>query len=171
MRLLEVKDDTSVDALSGDLLDARISDEHAQAALASLRTLNPHADLAKLKAGTILVIPESPGFKVSATDAVLDEVLGPFEKMVKGALEAAAAKIKAGNESRAAERGELAKALKTAAFKRVLEGDPDLKQQVASATEAMNKERAEGELAEQTLDDASKGTLAALKSLRTRRTA
>ncbi len=165
MRMLVIKQDTDVAALSGRLLSARLNADQADAALASLQTLNPHVDLKNLRSGTVLVVPDAPSFKVSATDSFLGEVLDPLERVMKSALDDAAVKLKAGHDTRSAERAEVAKALRTTAFKRVVETDPELKQQVASAGEALKKEQAEAEQAEQAVAAAGKAALAALAAL------
>ena len=67
MRILVIKQDTDLQALSGRLLSAKLSGDQADSALEALQHLNPHADLKKLRIGTVLLVPEAPGFKASAT--------------------------------------------------------------------------------------------------------
>ncbi len=165
MRILVIKQDTDLQALSGRLLSAKLSGDQADSALEALQHLNPHADLKKLRIGTVLLVPEAPGFKASATDAVADETFVGFQRLVRGALSSAADNLKAGNAERASERDEFAAVVKRAAVKRMIDSDAELKQQVADAAKAHKDEEQQAEQAEQNLATASKAALAKLTEL------
>ena len=165
MRILVIKQDTDLPALSGRLLSARLSGEQADSTLKALQDLNPHADLKKLRAGTVLLVPEAPGFKVSASDAVGDETFAGFQRLVKAALSGAAENLKAGDAERSGERDEFAAVIKRAAVKRIIDSDAELKQQVADAAKAHKEEEQQAEQAEQTLATASDAALAKLTEL------
>jgi hypothetical protein len=165
MRLLVIKEETDSNVLSARLLRASLSAAQSEAALERLQELNPHVDLAKLQPGTMLFVPDAPAFKVSETEGVLNGVLEAFERLVKGGLDDAAAKSRAGVEERLAESAEVAKTLKSAAFKRLFQDDPALEAEAKAATAEIKKEKEEAEAAQQALADAAKEALAALRSI------
>ena len=62
--------------LRAQLLSARLAKAGGEAALDALRAMNPHvADFDAIPAGTTLLVPSAPGFKVSATSSTMGEML------------------------------------------------------------------------------------------------
>lgn len=165
MRILVIRQDTNLQDLVGRLINGRRSTDGIDSALDSLQALNPHADLRNLRAGTVLLVPDTPSFKVSATDPVHQEALNEFLKLVRTGLSGATEKMKAGNAARAAERAEVTAVLKTAGLKRILESDDDLKQQVADVVMAFKEDQQQADEAELALTAAGKGALSALAAL------
>jgi hypothetical protein len=165
MRMLVIKEATDLSALRSRLLNARLSGEQASAALANLQALNPHADLSAVGAGTVLFVPDAPGFKASGSMSVAEDAFGEFQKFVRGALGDAAKRLKDGNAAQAEERDQVAAALRTAAVKRALESDPALKEQIAEASRTFKQEQQRGEQAEEALAEAGKAALAKLTAL------
>jgi hypothetical protein len=166
MRMVTIKDRTDFQALSARLLKANLSTPQSEKALASLRALNPHADIHDVPAGTVLLVPDTPGFKVSESDPVLGDALGELQKIIQTALEQAAANLKASRTARTAERAEITVVLKGDALKRLMESDGDLKQQVADASKALKEE--EADQAEEVVARTSKAALAKITELRKR---
>jgi hypothetical protein len=148
------------------LLSARLSSGQADSALAALQALNPHADFKKLRAGTVLLVPDAPSFKASASDSVAGETFDGFQQLVRSALGSATENLKAGNLERAGERDEVIEVTKRAAVKRIIDADAELKQQVTDATKAFKEDQQQAEQAEQDLAAASKAALAKLAELK-----
>jgi len=165
MRVLVVKQDGDADALGGLLLNARLSAPQATAALANLQALNPHVDIKKLKAGQMLLVPDAPGFKVSATDSVQGQGLQAFTDSVTQALGATAERLKAGNAARASERADVLAVLKLAAVKRLIDSDADLKQQVAESTRSFKDDDQQAADLERNLASAIKAASAKLTEI------
>jgi hypothetical protein len=165
LRTFIVKSDTDLQSLSGNLLDARFRGGRADSALQQLKTLNPHADLEKLRAGTVLFVPDSPGFKASAGTSAQASALDDFRTLVAGALSDAARNMKSGNATRATERADVTAILKSAAFKRIVGTDKDLAQQADDAQKAMATEEGQDKQAEEALATISKAALAALTQM------
>ena len=165
MRMLIIKSDTDVQALSDQLFKAKLSGAQSEAALARLQTLNPHADLTKLRPGTVLLVPDAPTFKVSASNPVHGSAFNDFQKLVRDYLNQAATNMKAGNRARAEERDEVSAALKTSAVKRAADSDPELMSQVKEATTSFKQDQQQDKGAEQTVDNAGKAALAKLAEL------
>src|SRR5687767_876938 len=113
MRTLVVKKTSDLQALSSELLASGLAAAKSRAAIESLQALNPHVDLNKLAPGAVLLVPDAPGFKRSASKSVGGETLDDFEKIVKSALDASAVRLKQGQTRRDAERAELVAALKS----------------------------------------------------------
>src|SRR5262245_5805901 len=165
MRMIVIQEHADREALVGRLLRARLSNSQIESALASLQALNPHVEISNLRAGTVLLVPDKPAFKTSASEPVAGEAFEEFQQFVRDALGKAAEDLKAGNAARAAERDEVNAVIKLAAFKRLLDGDAELKQQVADARRAFTEEQHQAEEAEQALAAASKAALAKLAEL------
>jgi hypothetical protein len=166
MRMLVIKQDADLESLSSHLLSVRLGSSQAKSALESLRALNPHADFTKLSAGTVLLVPDEPTFKASASDSVPGKALADFEQLVHDGLNSATERLKAGKAARAAERADVTAVFKTAAVKRLLESDAELKQQVADATKGFKEDQQAAEQAEHALTVASKAASAALAAVR-----
>src|SRR4051812_37488086 len=115
MRTIVIKGDTTLQDLSKRLLDQRLGAQKAEAALAELKALNPHVDLEKLAPGTLLFVPNAPGFTSSSTDSPTAEPQDDFLKLLQGALRVAAADLEAGLVARAKERADVSTALRSTA--------------------------------------------------------
>lgn len=146
MRMLVIKDDQTADALSARLLSANLSAAQAEAALESLQALNPHADFQHLDAGTVLFVPDAPAFNAGESEAIVDDAIQVLERIAKSGLDAALTRSKQAAAERVAAGADIAKTLKSAAFKRIVETDPDLGREVESATAAIKAQKDAAEL-------------------------
>lgn len=165
MRTFVVKSDTNLQSLSGTLLDARFRGAQADAAMERLKALNPHTDPGQIRAGTILFVPDSPGFKTSATASTQAGPIDEFRALLSSALSDAASSMKTGNAQRAAERADVTAAIKSAAFKRIVGDDKDIAQQASDAQKAMATDESDDKQAEEALAAMSKAALDALTRL------
>jgi hypothetical protein len=165
MRMLTIRNDTDLQQLTRLLLDARLSSARSDAALDALQAVNPHVDLKKLRAGTVLFVPETSGFKASASVSVQGNALADFQQMVRNVLGQAAEKLKVGNATRAGERDAVAAVIGTAAVKRILDSDAELMKQVTEETKASEEDQKQADQVEQTLAAAGRAVLAKLSEL------
>jgi len=165
MRMLIIKQDTDLQALSGRLLTAKLSARQTDSALQSLQALNPHVDLKNVRAGTVLLVPDVPGFKTSATDVVHGAALGAFQQLVRDAVSGTAERMKAGDAGRAAERTQVSAALKAATLKRIVENDPELQKQISDVGHAFKTDQLEAEQAQQAMASVGKAAQDALTAL------
>jgi hypothetical protein len=166
MRMLVIAEDSDLPALARKLLDARFSTGQADAALESLQALNPHVDLKRLAAGTVLLVPEGSVFKDSASTPVAAGAVDGLRELVRSSLAAAAGKLEAGNTSRAAERAEVAAVLDTQSFKAMAANDPQLGFQLDATIKAFREEEQRAEDLQIALGAAMNGALAELASFR-----
>jgi hypothetical protein len=165
MRMLLIKQDTDIHTLGARLLSAKLNSDQTKAAIAALQALNPQADLEKIGAGTVLLVPDAPSFKPSATSSVSSGAFGDFEKLVKSGLAAAAARMTADDAAHTADNGAVTAVLRVAAVKRLIDTDADLKQQVANLTKTLKDDEQQSKQAEQTLATVSKEVLAKLTQM------
>ena len=165
LRPLILKADTDIKSLASDVLRARLSDAQTNAAVDKLAEANPHVDPDKIAAGTVVLVPDTPGFKASAADSVQSGPFNDFGTMVSDALGAAAEKMKAGNAARATDRSDLAAAVKSAVFKRLTANDPDTQRQADEAVKAASADADADKQAEEMLATVSKAALAVLGEL------
>lgn len=165
MRTLVIRQDTDLQALRGRLIAGKASAGQTESALKQLQELNPHLNLNDLRAGAVVLVPDSPNFKASEGDIVGSGTFDDFQQFVRSSLSDASERLKSGNAARAGERADITAILKTAAFKRVLESDADLKQQVAEAIKGFKDEQTQADQDEKAVAAASKATLDVLAGL------
>jgi hypothetical protein len=166
--MLVIKNDTDLQTLRTSLMSGRLSAAQAASALEELQALNPHVPLKEanaIPANTVLLVPDAPSFKTSATESVAGGPLEALQKLVRDDLAAAAKRLKAGNAARASQRAEVLSVHKSAAFKKIVERDPELKQQVDDAVKVLKEDQQQATQAEETLEAAMEGTRAELASL------
>lgn len=134
MRIIVTKPGQTVTALtaaSGEGRDA-ISIER-------LTVLNPHIDLNRLEPGTVVLLPDAASDTgESVTGAVFDSLADNVRRGLKTAL----ARVRTGLADAEASRKEATSAFKTAAFKKALEGDAELKAQAAEVDERFKADQA-----------------------------
>ena len=164
-RMFIVKDDATLDSLSSTLLSARLSNTQTTSALEDLQALNPHLDLKKVTAGTVLLVPETPSFKVSASESVPGDALGGFRQIVQRELAAAAKDLRTAIAARAEQRAEVATMQKTSAFRKIVEQDPELKEQMAQVSKQSKEDERDAATAAESLETATKGAMDELAAL------
>jgi len=133
LRTITVDKDTTLEELSRNVLSARVRDSQGEAALNRFRDLNPHVDPDKLSAGAVLILPDVAGLKASAGEAVAKVPLTSLKALVETALGEAADNLRGRVEERSATRSKMAKGLKSAAFKKIL-NESDLPNTLAKDT-------------------------------------
>ena len=165
-RVVVIKETTDIQTLGGSMLGAKVSGVQATNAIDALKTLNPHvADVKNIKAGTVLLVPDSPYFKESASAPVSAGPLDDFQKLVRGGITAAAARMKAASAARAEELSQVAGLQKLAAVKKAMESDPELKEQLGDASRTAKAAQAEAAKAETALDAMLEGATIELRGL------
>jgi hypothetical protein len=114
----------------------------AGATLERIAALNPHlANLDKLAPGTVVLLPDSPELKAGAGTALgTDNLIDLVSDVTKG-VKAAGTRASSKFESIAADHAAVAKALKTEAVKKIVDGDPLLKQKLAAAEATFKAEQ------------------------------
>jgi hypothetical protein len=138
IRMIQVK---NADSLS-KLLKASTA---AGPALQRIQALNPHVrDLAQVKPGTVLLLPDLPDFEAEAGDSVAGQAFDGFAADAAAGLKASGERLRAGMARREAMRKDVAAVLKSAAVKRVLEADPALRKQADEADARFKAEQKEG---------------------------
>lgn len=143
MRMMVINSKTDTTALSSRLLASR-SDT-----LETLRQLNPHADLQRLVAGTVLLVPDATAGDDSAS--VAGEAFDSFANQLLAGLETAADQVNSGHAARLTEGKEVSTALRSAALKKAMEADPDLKAQVDQANLVLKQDTADASAASSSL--------------------
>jgi hypothetical protein len=104
------------------------------ATLELVKALNPQlSDTTKLGAGTVLILPETPELKARAGEPAGAESLETLGSRLHTGLRDVESRTMRGFEALVADHGAVRNALKAAAAKRLVEGDPQLKKQLAAA--------------------------------------
>jgi len=159
LRLFQVKNTDSVKQLLKGA-DA--------AALRRVQALNPHLDITRAKAGSVLLLPDSPAFSAGDQASVSADAWQGLASDATAGLKARSEELKATLAQRETERKEVVAALKSAAVKRQLDADAGLRKQ-ADTAEAQFKadQKAASDTARQleTMSEALAGELSALGAL------
>ena len=166
LRPIILKQDTSFQTLATDMLRTRLSKAQSDAALDKLKVANPHVEKDKIAAGTVVLVPDAPGFKSAGTTSLLSEPFDDFGALATAALGAAAERVKAGAVARDRDRAELAAALKSAAFKRATANDPEVVRQAEAALKAAEQDAAADKAAAEAFAGIEEGVKEVLAALR-----
>ncbi|MGY8706528.1 hypothetical protein RAD16_12385 [Bradyrhizobium sp. 18BD] len=168
MRTFIVGEETKLKAVSEKLLHANLSHVRSEAALKALQEANPHADLNKLARGTVLFVPDTPGFKVSTTSSATEGPLAALKELLDQALSQAFDETSAGNSARLADQEQTVKAFDDSTVKKSI-GDPTIGGQIRDSVNAVRKGfEADRELAaraEKNITEVGKAALAKLNEL------
>lgn len=160
MRFIVIKQDSSLQSLAAQLVR---DDAPQEAALERLQRLNPHVDLNRLDRNTVLLLPESPGFR-SEGERVGADGFALLSREVNAALAAGTRRAKDALAQAGSNRKELAKVLRSAAVRRLADEDGELAKRLASATAGGDDD---GDEVASRLDALQKGAAAELKKLKT----
>lgn len=136
MRVLLLKQASDLQTLTTRLVGS------SSATLERLKALNPHVDFNRIEPGTVLLLPDTPDMDAGDKDtrSPAGDALDDLVRHVKDGFQAAAARAASAGDDLAADRGAIAAAAKTAAFRRLVESDPLLKKQLDEAGEASDAE-------------------------------
>lgn len=138
MRMFVIKQATDLQALSAKLLTTGAGKESA---LQNLQRLNPHVDFNRLDAGTVLLVPDQPGVKTSESSSIGGEAFDAFHEQARASVDAAVTRVREGHDHLSAARTDVAAVLKTAALKRLLEADPDIKKALDEAAQVFKQDQ------------------------------
>lgn len=168
MRTFIVGDETKLKPLGDKLLLANLSQVRSEAALKALQEANPHADLNKLTRGTVLFVPDAPGFKVSTTSSATEGPLAALHELLDKALSLALEETASGNSARLAEQEQTVKAFDDGAVKKAI-ADPNIGAQIRESVNSVRKgfeaDRELAERAEKTITEVGKAATAKLTEL------
>lgn len=131
MRIFITKTDTDLQALSATLVRKPSA---AGATLERVVALNPQlANTDKLAAGTVLLLPDSAELKAGVGTTIGSDNFADLVSDVTKGMRAVSGRVTSRFETIAADHTAVKDALKTAAAKKLVEGDPLLKQKLAAA--------------------------------------
>jgi hypothetical protein len=165
MRVTIVKQPTNLAGVAAQLLKAG---KNTAAILARITALNPHVDIKRIEAGTVLLLPDLPEVLADAGDTIGAGTLDDFEKEIGSGFKDTIERLRAGVERRKAERDDVDRVVKTAVTKRVLASDAALRQQVADAEKLFKAEQKEAQQTAKTVEtmrDLAEQELKALRQL------
>ncbi len=166
MRTILIKQNTDLKALSGMLIQQNAAAGQAQTALQALQALNPHVDINAIRPGTVLLVPDGPSINTAGTEPVAGNSADDLQQVIHTSLTAAAERLRAGNAAAAADRSAIATVLKAAPFKRIVDSDATLKQQVADATKTFKDDQKQDDADEKAVTEAIKTALSSFADLR-----
>jgi hypothetical protein len=112
-----------------------------------LKLLNPHLNLDRLEPGAVLLVPDDVDDTESVAGAVFDGLAGDL----KAGLKAATARVQGTRARRELLQKDVSSILKSAAFKRALDGDAELKRQADAAETRFQADQATGQQTEESL--------------------
>lgn len=161
MRFIVIKQATDLEALRGKLLKRGAS----EATLARIQTMNPHADLKRLKPGSVLLLPDLPEVDDKASESVTGDAFQTLSDEITRGLSAASKRVREATAKLDAEHDAVSAAVKTAAVKRAVTADPALKDQLAAASAEFNEDKKRAQRTEAELGELKKRASEELSAL------
>lgn len=162
MRVIVIDKKTDLRALRSRLLGDKAG---SGSALDKLKNLNPHVDFKKIEPGTVLLIPNAPGFRDAESFSVTGDAFDALREQMLASVDDAASRLRGGYEALLTEQKEVAVVLKSAALKRAIKADPDLKPQIEAATQVFKHDQQQARDAEKTMQTLQEQAAAELASL------
>ena len=136
-----------------DELGSAVNKEQAAKRIEQIQRLNPHLDVKNIKRGTVVLVPDAPGERDAESRSVQGDAFADLRTQVNTALEASRARVRRGHAALNDSAKEVTAVLKSAAVKRALEAQPDLKEQAEAATRVFKQDATDAKAAEQTLKE------------------
>jgi len=162
MRTIVVNERTDLRGLRTRLLGER---PLAEGALESLARLNPHVNLEQIPAGTVLVVPDLPGLRKEETSSVSGDAFASLREQLLASVDAVGGRVRGGYEELLAQQKEVTAVVRLAAFRRAVEADPDLKEQLETGTQVFKEDREKARAADETLSALKEEAVAELAAL------
>lgn len=127
MRMTVINQNTDLTTLGVRLFS---TDTARESTLAGLQRLNPHVDFTRIEPGTVILVPDQAGLRDGESASVGGTAYDAFAAQALSSVEDSAARVRAGHTNRLAQQKELATLLKSPSLRRLLESDPDLKNEL-----------------------------------------
>lgn len=141
--------------------------EVSQAMLDQVKRLNPHVeDFQRIDAGTVLLLPDSPGLNDKDSQSLAGDSFEDFAAHTSEGFQAVAQRMRISAEALAADHAAVNAALKTAAVKRQIESDPLLKKQIDEANSEFTDAQKKAQEAAKQVETMQKEMSAELEALR-----
>jgi hypothetical protein len=135
----------------------------------SVKALNAHVKFDRpLEPGTVLLIPEATDLKANAGTPLRVDNIDEIRAETEAGFKATTSRVRGGFERIEADHAAVAAALKTAAAKRVIDSDPELKKQLQAAESRFKEEKKHAAEAESLLEEVRKLAMAEFAQLRKR---
>lgn len=161
VRIFNVREGMSEQTLQKSLFDGRMSEAQTEAAMLTLKAFNPQLDFKKLKRGAVVMVPDGPAFKASATQQDDIVPITGFVAMARKGLAAASKEMQQAMKERAAERENLAAILQSESFKALKE----LAEPTGASMKLMSQEAEQDQSDQKSLATAMKSAETALGEL------
>jgi hypothetical protein len=117
-------------------------------ALEMVERLNPQVSLDRISPGTLLLLPDHPALRQAAGEDALGAAFRAFQQRTLASLDAIDSRVLQGYESLLSEGKEMGAVLKSPAFRKAQDVDPDLKTQVEEAVAVFKQDHVDARTAE-----------------------
>lgn len=125
-----------VDDVIAKVVNRRSADPAAT--LERIKALNPHVDFKRLKAGTVLILPDGPDIKTSGkgVESFGARALDELGSAMAAGFDEAGRRVRKVADDATSDRGVIAESLKSKLVRREIESDAALRNQLDSAASA-----------------------------------
>lgn len=125
-----------IDDVMARIVNRRSADPTAT--LERIKALNPHVDFKRLKAGTVLILPDDPDIKTSGkgVESFGARALNELGSAMAVGFDEAAGRVRKAAADANSDRGAIAESLKSKLVRREIESDAALRKQLDSAASA-----------------------------------
>ncbi len=163
MRMFMVEQGTTLESLGARLVGG--TGAAKQATMQRVKELNPHVDFQNIAAGTVLFVPDVQGIRKDESASIAGQPFDAFRDLVEAQIEAISAQVARGHEARSVERSEVQAVLKTAAVRRLLESNPELKPQLDATAKIFKQDQQDAKTSEAEIKALQQGAMAELGTL------
>lgn len=137
MRVILIKQDTDLHGLRASLLaGGAAGGAGGNSVMERIRQLNPHQDFAKIRAGTVLLLPDDPRLAGAHIRSPMADAFAERGTRITNGLREAIDRVRAAVDAQGAQHDAVAKAVKSNAVTALLDSDPVLKQQLERVAKA-----------------------------------
>lgn len=140
-------------------------DANTATLLEQLQSLNPHVDFAHLVPGTVLLVPDRADCNPTESDSVVGEVFTGLADDIRAGFKTASARIRSAYDRVDSDYKNVTAIARSASMKRIVDSDPELGKQLASADARFKGDMTRGREARTALDAMEKALTTELEAL------
>jgi hypothetical protein len=147
MRMIVIKQTMDLKDVGSKLIAKSATSD---AALNELKVLNPHVDFKKIEPGTVLFVPDSPGFKATETDSIEGDAFDDLSGQLQSSVNDASDQVARGWSDLLAEEKDVAAAFKIGVTTKrgaATDVDPALKALIDAANAQFKQDQANAKTA------------------------
>lgn len=165
MRVIHLQQATDLQALTKRLIG---NQPGSAITIEQLKALNPHVDFNQLAAGTVLLVPDTPGSQFDDKDihAIGEDAFEDLARHLEEGFKLISTRIARAADALTADRAAMTSAAKSKPVKALLDQDPQFKEQLQETDKTLNTDLEQARQAAEQVQTMWKDTSKELAALR-----